>query len=205
MKIFSQSTACAFVAVANGLSFSPDADPDLVWKATQEWEKMNEEMERQQMLACARIPAPIWCPPANPAPLYQEFQLYGGWDLPVPEPSADEFIRQPGQPYIADQRECYMSHLPSRGQTGEMKRVHCWSNEINAFKNGNGPTWFTGFFLSSGWPREHCSLVKDGKFITLMNGCRSAMRNTDTNRFIQEDKSGGGWGETPIPGDKYFY
>ena len=199
MKIFSQSTACAFVAVANGLSFGPGADPELVWKATRAWEESNRR------LACARNPAPTWCEPANPAPLHKEFQLYGGWDLPVPEPRVDEFIRQPGQPYIADQRECYMSHLPSRGQTGEMKRVHCWSNEINAFKNGNGPTWFTGFFLSSGWPREHCSLVKDGKFITLMNGCRSAMRNTDTNRFIQEDKSGGGWGETQIPGDKYFY
>ena len=199
MKIFSQSTACAFVAVANGLSFSPDADPDLVWEATQGWEKMNER------LLCAQIPAPIWCPPANPAPLYHEFQLYGGWDLPVLEPSANEFIRQPGQPYIADQRECYMAHLPSRGQIGEMKRVHCWSNEINAFRNGSGPTWFTGFFLSSGWPRDHCSLLKDGKFIGLMNNCRLAMRNTDINRFIQEDVSGGGWGDTPIPGDKYFY
>ena len=182
MKIFSQLTACAFVAVANGRKSRV--------KSIREWEKMNEEMERLDRHIHSR----------------QEFQLYGAWDLPVPEPSADEFIRQPGEPYNPDQRECYMSHLPSRGQTGEMKEVQCWSNEINAFRNGNGPTWFTGLFLSRKLPRvHHCYLVKDGKFIQLMNNCRAAMLNTDKNRFIQEDLSGGGWGDTPIPGDKYFY
>ena len=204
MKIFSQSTACAFVAVANGLSFSPDADPDYVMKATRAWNESNRRM------ACARNPAPIWCQPANPAPLHQEFQLYGGWDLPVPEPRVDEFIHQPGQPYIADQRECYMSHLPSRGQTGEMKRVNCRSDELSAFRNGNGPTGFTGFFANVGWPEGYsingyCYLVKDGKMIRLIESCGFALKNTDDNRFIQEDISGGEWGEKPIGGDKYFY
>ena len=197
MKIFSQSTAFAFVAVANGLSFSPDADPDDVMRATRAWK-------------CAmQYPAPTWCEPANPAPLHQEFQLYGGWDLPVPQPSVDEFIHQPGQPYIADQRECYMSHLPSRGQTGKMsnwKMVNCFSDEVTAFQSGNGPTWFTGLAFAtagSGYSREFCSLVKDGKFIPLMNDCRSAITNTFSNRYLLENKAG--YEGDPIPGDKYFY
>ena len=195
MKIFSQSTACAFVAVANGLSFGPGADPDLVMKATRAWEESNRR------LACAQKPAPTWCEPENPAPLQQEFHLWGGWDLPVPRPRADDFQYQ-----NQDEWQCFMANLPSRGQTGEMKRVHCSSDEVIAFQSGNGPTWFTGLAFStagSGNPREFCSLVKDGQFIPLMNDCRSAITNTFSNRYLLENKAG--YEGDPIPGDKYFY
>ena len=80
MKIFSQSTACAFFAVANGLT---QHDPDLVWKMTQSW-------------LCYQNPESPWCPPANPRPnVRKEIQLYGGWDLPVPryQMSARNFSR----------------------------------------------------------------------------------------------------------------
>ena len=193
MKIFSQSTACAFVAVANGLSFGPGADPDIVMKATRAWEESNRR------LACAQKPAPTWCEPENPAPLHKEFQLYGGWDLSVPEPRVYDLSQD-------DPQKCFMAHLPSRGQTGEMKRVHCYSDEITAFHSGNGPTWFTGLAFAtagSGYQQEFCSLVKDGKFIPLMNDCRSAITNTFSNRYLLENKAG--YEGDPIPGDKYFY
>ena len=200
MKIFSQSTACAFVAVANGLSFSPDADPDLVMKATRAWEESNRRRRIEQKEACARNPAPTWCEPENPAPLHQEFQLYGGWDLPVPEPRAYDLSQEEPQ-------KCFMAHLPRRGQTGEIKRVNCFSNEVIAFQSGNGPTWFTGLAFAN-WPgsgySEFCFLVKDGKFIPLLNDCRSAITNTNSNRYLLENKAGS-LEEDPIPGDKYFY
>ena len=157
-----------------------------------------------------RGPRPSWqepqilIAPTNLAPVYKEFQLYGGWDLPVPEPSADEFTHPPTR-RRADQRHCYMSLLPRRGQTGEMKRVKCRSDELSAFRNGNGPTGFTGFFANVGWPDGYCYLVKDGKMIRLIESCGFALKNTDDNRFIQEDISGGEWGEKPVGGDKYFY
>ena len=191
MKIFSQATACALVAVVNGLSIAPGTPRDVAADLLRDWHRQS-------------IPQ-LWIMPPNRAPVYKEFQLYGGWDLPVPEPKADEFIRRPGAPYIADQRNCYMSLLPRRGKTGEMKRVKCWSDELSAFRKGNGPTGFTGFFSSVGWPRGDCYLVKDGKMIRLMENCELAIKNTNDNRFIQEDISGGEWGEKPIGGDKYFY
>ena len=166
MKLFSQSTACAFVAVANGQF----ADPDLVMKATRAWEESNKWM------ACAQNPAPTWCEPANPAPLQKEIQLYGGWDLPVPRPRADDFDSIEIFEYQSkdEPKQCFMAHLPSRGQTGELKRVHCFSDEVIAFQSGNGPTWFTGLAFAN-WPgsgySEFCFLVKDGKFIPLLNDC----------------------------------
>ena len=204
MKIFSQATACALVAVVNGLSIAPGTPRDVADELHRNWLRglgWPSWQEPQILIAKPEI----LIAPTNPAPLYKDFQLYGGWDLPVPEPSADEFIRSPGAPYIADERKCYMSLLPRRGQTGEMKRVKCWSDELSAFRNGNGPTGFTGFFSSVGWPRGACYLVKDGKMIRLMENCELAIKNTNDNRFIQEDISGGEWGEKPIGGDKYFY
>ena len=186
MKIFSQSTACAFIAVANGLSFSPDADPADVMEITRSW-------------LCNQNPESPWCPPANPRPnIRKEIQLYGGWDLPVPRYQMS--VRSSGWP-------CSMSHLPKRGEIGKMKLVDCWSNEIQRFKDGNGPTVFTGFF-SHPYPdyndanREECYLVKDGKFIRLMNNCQSAVENNDVNRSVQEVI---GEGDYQIPGDIYYY
>merc|ERR1719410_871672 len=115
MKIFSQSTACAFIAVANGLSFSPDADPADVMEITRSW-------------LCNQNPESPWCRPANPRPnVRKEIQLYGGWDLPVPRYQMS--VRSSGWP-------CSMSHLPKRGEIGKMKLVDCWSNEIQRFKDG---------------------------------------------------------------------
>merc|ERR1719394_395521 len=184
MKIFSQSTACAFVAVANGLSFARGADPD--WETTRWW-------------LCQENPGSPWCLPANPRPIVRkEFQLYGGWDLPVPQFSDPNLSinRDPNYPRASFgiTRGCSMSHLPKRGETGRMKLVNCGSDEIQRFKDGNGPTGFTGFFSDkdySGYRREECYLVKDGKFIRLMNSCQSAVENNDSNRFIQEDLSPG--------------
>merc|ERR1719410_2186974 len=183
--MFSQTTACALVAV-NGLSIAPGTPRDVA-DELQELAELSRASQKLAETLSLRGPRPSWQEP----PVYKDFQLYGGWDLPVPEPSADEFIRPPGAPYIADERKCYMSLLPRRGQTGEMKRVKCWSDELSAFRNGNGPTGFTGFFSSVGWPRGDCYLVKDGKMIRLMENCELAIKNTNDNRFIQEDISGG--------------
>ena len=189
MKMFSQSTACGLLAVANGLSIRPVAipGPAVVGTLIEDYYLPNTPR------------------PANPAPVYEEIQLYGGWDLPVPQPRDDEFIRKPGIPYIADQRTCFMGNLPERGQIGEMKRIQCWSDELSAFRKGNGPTGFTGFFASVGWPRDHCYLVKDGKMTLLIENCHQAVKNLDAKRFIQEDLSEGEWGQRPMGGDKYFY
>merc|ERR1712168_977824 len=138
MKIFSQSTACAFFAVANGLSFRPGADPDRVWQMTQSW-------------LCTHDPESIWCPPANF--VRKEIQLYGGWDLPVPQYIDPNYStnRDPNQPRVLVRvtRGCSMSHLPKRGETGSMKAVDCSAKEIQQFKEGNGPTGFTGIFSDS--------------------------------------------------------
>ena len=189
MKIFSQSTACGLLAVVNGLSIRPVSTPGPAVVGT---------LIKDDFL-------PNTPRPANPAPVYNEFQLYGGWDLPVPQPREDEFIRIPGMPYIADQRTCYMGHLPKRGEIGEMKKIQCWSDDLSAFRIGNGPRGFTGFYASVGWPRDHCYLVKDGKLTPLMENCHQAVKNLDAKRFLQEDLSYGNWGQRPMGGDKYFY
>jgi len=204
MKIFSQSTACAFFAVANGLSFRPDADPDHVLEMTQSW-------------LCFQNPESIWCPPANPRPNWpdnfvrKEIQLYGGWDLPVPQYIDPNFStnRDPNQPRVLVRvtRGCSMSHLPKRGETGSMKAVDCSAKEIQQFKEGNGPTGFTGFFSDrdySGYRPEECYLVKDGKFIRLTENCQSAVENNDVNRSVIEMITLGE-GDYKMPGHIYYY
>merc|ERR1712168_63652 len=194
MKIFSQSTACAFVAVANGLSFRPGADPDRVWEITQSW-------------LCNQNPESILCPPANPRPNWpdnfvrKEIQLYGGWDLPVPGLNSSPNSVSLSRPT----RGCSMSHLPKRGETGSMKAVDCSAKEIQQFKEGNGPTGFTGFFSDEdyfGYRPEECYLVKDGKFIRLTQNCQSAVENNDVNRSVFEEI---GEGDYKMPGHIYYY
>merc|ERR1712168_1109239 len=194
MKIFSQSTACAFFAVANGLSFRPGADPDRVWQMTQSW-------------LCTHDPESIWCPPANF--VRKEIQLYGGWDLPVPQYIDPNYStnRDPNQPRVLVRvtRGCSMSHLPKRGETGSMKAVDCSAKEIQQFKEGNGPTGFTGFLPDkdySGYRPEECYLVKDGKFIRLTENCQSAVENNDVNRSVMEMI---GEGPDKMPGHIYYY
>merc|ERR1712156_149094 len=79
------------------------------------------------------------------------------WDLPVPKPSENDFVPLEELHYVDGRLSlCLMTRLPEKGQKGpEARRIHCDSDELNAFKIGNGWKNFTGFFADHSGVRSH--------------------------------------------------
>ena len=158
MKIFSQSIACALVAVANAALY--------------------HMADGRKM--------------CNPGASYCEYHIDGGWDLPVPQPVSGSISDD--EPTL-----CYMGRLPARGQIELMANINCWSKEVSSFRNGNGPTGFTGFFVEirfgAGRPWESCHFVRNGSMIELKGNCFDAISNNDPNRHVVD----------VYTGDEYYY
>ena len=176
MKIFSQSTACALIAVANARTQHADSLPTT-----------------EEALVFPINGGTSSCIGGGGSLPYCKYELYGGWDLPVPLPTSELESEDPA---------CFMGHLPRRGETGKMERIDCFSNEMTAFRNGNGPTGFTGFVR---WmhviviadlysPRvisdDKCWLVASGKLTPILENCQNAVENTEPDRHVVEDLSG---------------
>ena len=176
MKIFSQSTACALIAVANARTQHADPLPTT-----------------DGALFIPINGGTSSCIGGGGSKPYCKYELYGGWDLPVPPPTS---LLESEEPM------CFMGHLPRRGETGKMERIDCFSNEMTAFRNGNGPTGFTGFVRwmhlyvvadLSGIPKvipdDKCWLVANGKLTPILENCRNAVENTEPDRHVVEDLS----------------
>ena len=177
MKIFSQSTACALIAVANARTQHADPLPTT-----------------DGALFIPINGGTSSCIGGGGSKPYCKYELYGGWDLPVPPPTSELESEEP---------MCFMGHLPRRGETGKIDtRIDCFSNEMTAFRNGNGPTGFTGFVRwmhlyvvadLSGIPKvipdDKCWLVANGKLTPILENCRNAVENTEPDRHVVEDLS----------------
>ena len=181
MKIFSQSTACALVAVANAGPAPPAYDVP----ATHD---------------CIPQAIPAMMPPVSSECVIRidgencdtwSVQLRGGWNrgwtLPVPEPTCIK----PGDTTWGS---CFMSHLPTRGKTDEtLQVIECSSTELTAFRNGHGPNGFLGFFLEVEWGTDkivqNCYLIVNGKMIPVYGSCSEALANNENDRRVYEDLS----------------
>ena len=183
MKIFSQSTACALIAVANAgpapSAYQPPAYDCLPMAIPSQMSPVRSEcVIRKDGENCE-----TWT-----------YELLGGWTrgwvLPVPEPTCIK----PGN------TSCYMSLLPSRGKTDEhMTRINCSSTELTAFLNGHGPTAFLGFFSTVQYIQnlewemptkvEKCYLILKGRMIPVIGSCFEAVANNENNRSVIEDLS----------------
>ena len=189
MKIFSQSTACALIAVANAthlLEYFPlQATDNAPFFST------------NGQISCVLYPSPSSC----------KYELYGGWDLPVPPSTKSELeYLTDGEPW------CFMGHLPRRGEMGKMERIDCSSHEMTEFVSGDGPTGFTGFvswehsYMYQGdmsMRDQKCWLVANGRLTPILGECRDAVYNTKPDRHVVEDLSD----SNEIKGvpDKYYY
>ena len=180
MKIFSQSTACALVAVAN-------ASP-VIW-ADGHIPMANPLPTTDEALFIPINGGTTSCIGGGGSLPYCKYELYGGWDLPVPPPNKSEL--ESGEP------ACYMGHLPRRGEMGKMERIDCFSNEMAAFRDGYGLTVFTGFVSwrhSYTYQRdmimrdERCWLVANGKLTPILGHCRDAIL-AKPDRHVVEDLS----------------
>ena len=174
MKIFSQSTACALIAVANARTQHADPLPTT-----------------DGALFIPINGGTSSCIGGGGSKPYCKYELYGGWDLPVPPPTSE---------LESDEPACFMGHLPRRGETGKIDtRIDCFSNEMTAFRNGNGPTGFTGFFAElrfvAGRPWQSCHFVRNGSMIELKGNCFDAISNNDPNRHVVD----------VYTGDEYYY
>ena len=132
------------------------------------------------------IGAPTSCEHFDMGSSYCKYQLYGGWDLPVPQPMGSD-----SEPVIQPEPGCFMGHLPRRGQTGELKRIDCWSNAIGTFVRGSGPTEFTGFLTTIAETvdglDQKCYLVRNGGLTPVLGSCFEAIQNNDPDRHVVED------------------
>ena len=174
MKIIFKSAACAMVAVAQ--------------IGAPQWDYQERSPKfgyyRPPRMPVRRLPELSCHKRGHLGYVYCKYQLYGDWDLPVPQPreSASVIEPEPG---------CFMGRLPRRGQAGDMKRIDCWPNELNAFFLGNGPTGFTGFFTAvdeNALGRvQQCYLVENGNMIPVFGSCFEAIQNTDPDRHVVED------------------
>ena len=171
MKIFSQSTACALIAVANARTQHADPLPTT-----------------DGALFIPINGGTSSCIGGGGSKPYCKYELYGGWDLPVPPPTS---LLESEEPM------CFMGHLPRRGETGKMERIDCFSNEMAAFRDGYGLTVFTGFVSwrhSYTYQRdmimrdERCWLVANGKLTPILGHCRDAIL-AKPDRHVVEDLS----------------
>ena len=178
MKIFSQSTACALIAVAN-------AGP-VIW--ADPIPTTYDCIPRAMAVRMAPVRSECVFPMDGENCDTWTVQINGGWNrgwtLPVPEPTCIK----PGN------TSCYMSHLPTRGKTDErMERINCSSTELTAFRNGYGPNDFLGFFQEEKWDTdrtvEDCYLIVNGKMIPVYGSCFEALANNENNRRVYEDVS----------------
>ena len=107
-----------------------------------------------------------------------------------------------------------LSNLPRRAETGDLKIIECSPKEMNAFRDGNGPSGFTGFLQITEKERhfnglksvEKCFLVRNGKMIRLQGQkgfCHKAVYNTDPDRHVVEDLSA--LNEIKAKPDEYYY
>ena len=178
MKIFSQSTACALVAVANAGPIIPaydvPASPDCIPEAMP---VILPPVINECIISINGENCDTW-----------SVQLRGGWNrgwtLPVPEPTC----LKPGN------TSCYMSHLPTRGKTDEtLQVIDCSSTELTAFRNGHGQNGFLGFFQEVEWETDkivqNCYLIVHGKMIPVYGSCFEALANNDNDRRVYEDLS----------------
>ena len=216
MKIFSQSTACALIAVANAgarADVSTNANHHVYLRDTSLLGYFPDQATAQQpiapftstngQLSCVGVPRRS----RDKNIVHCTYELYGGWDLPVPPPTSELESEEPA---------CFMGHLPRRGEKGKMERIDCSSNEIIAFGNGYGPTGFTGFVSMmhvyvipglSGIPRvisdDKCWLVANGKLTPILENCHNAVENTEPDRHVVEDLSASN--EIERFPDEYYY
>ena len=204
MKIFSQSTACALIAVANAgarADVSTNANHHVYLRDTSLLGYFPDQATAQQpiapfistngQLSCVGVPRRS----RDKNIVHCTYELYGGWDLPVPPSTKSEFE------YLTDgEPSCFMGHLPRRGEMGKMERIDCSSNEMTAFRLGDGPTGFTGFVS---WVHTYtyqrdmivrdqkCWLVANGKLTPILGECRHAVYKNEPDRHVVEETAYG--------------